>query len=226
MSPPGRPKGEYRRAQPEGTPVSTVITIVGAESTGKTTLAAELAEALVQKGLGVARVDEYLREFCNVHGRTPQVHEQAGIAQEQARRIEAAATRHEIVVADTSALMIAVYSDLIFQDPSLYASAEAAQRRYQHTLLTALDLPWEADGHIRDGAHVREPVTALLRASLARADVPYAVVSGEGPLRLRSALAAIGHALPDDSPQRPWQWICDRCGDADCERHLLARGDR
>lgn len=204
--------------------MSEIITIVGAESTGKTTLASELAEALSQKGLCVARVDEYLREFCRLHGRTPQVHEQAGIAQEQARRIEAAAAEHDIVVADTSALMIAVYSDLIFRDTSLYADAEARQRRYRHTLLTALDLPWEADGHMRDGAHVREPVTALVRASLTRAEVPYAVVSGEGPQRLRSALAAIGHALPDDSPQRPWQWICERCGDADCERHLLARG--
>lgn len=205
--------------------MSDIIAIVGAESTGKTTLATGLAEALSQKGLRVARVDEYLREFCILHGRTPHVQEQAGIALEQARRIEAAAAGHDIVVADTSALMIAVYSDLIFRDTGLYADAEARQRRYRHTLLTAVDLPWEADGHMRDGAHVREPVTALVRASLARAGVPYAVVSGEGPQRLRSALAAIGHALPDDSPQRPWQWICERCGDADCERHLLARGD-
>ncbi len=206
--------------------MSDVITIVGAESTGKTTLAAELAAALVQKGLRVARVDEYLREFCMVHGRTPQVHEQAGIAQEQARRIEAATATHDVVVADTSALMIAVYSDLVFGDTSLYAGAEAEQRRYGHTLLTALDLPWQADGHMRDGAHVREPVTALVRASLARAAVPYAVVSGEGPERLRSALAAIGHAPPDASAPQRWEWICDRCGDVDCERHLLARGDR
>lgn len=206
--------------------MSTIITIVGAESTGKTTLAVELAEALSQKGLRVAHVDEYLREFCTVHGRTPQAHEQAGIAREQARRIEAATAQHDIVVADTSALMIAVYSEFIFDDTSLYAEAETEQHRYHHTLLTALDLPWEADGHMRDGAHVREPVTALIRGSLARAGVAYAVVSGEGPQRLRSALAAIGHALPDESPQRPWQWICDRCGDADCERQLLARGDR
>jgi nicotinamide riboside kinase len=206
--------------------MSRVITIVGAESTGKTTLAAELAAALAQKGLHVARIDEYLREFCLLHGRTPQVHEQAGIAQEQARRIASAAATHDVVVADTSALMIAVYSDLIFGDTSLYAEAEAQQRLYQHTLLTALDLPWQADGHMRDGAHVREPVTALVRASLARAKVPYAVVSGEGAQRVRSALAAVGHASPDDSAAQRWQWTCDRCGDVDCERHLLARGDR
>ena len=63
--------------------------------------------------------------------------------------------------------MIAVYSDFVFGDTSLYESALAAQRRCDLTLLTALDLPWQADGLQRDGAHVREPVDALLRAALA-----------------------------------------------------------
>jgi hypothetical protein len=31
MSPPGRPKGEYRRAQPEGTPVSARPPVPGPE---------------------------------------------------------------------------------------------------------------------------------------------------------------------------------------------------
>lgn len=206
--------------------MSEIIAIVGAESTGKTTLAGELTQALRQKGLAVAHVSEYLREFCELRGRTPEVHEQAGIAEEQARRIAVAAESHDIVVADTSALMIAVYSELVFGDRSLYPMAENEQGRYQYTLLTAIDLPWQADGHMRDGAHVREPVTALVRASLARAAVSYAVVSGEGPERLRCALAAIGHPLQDESPERPWRWMCDRCSDADCERHLFARGNR
>jgi nicotinamide riboside kinase len=202
--------------------MSRVITIVGAESTGKTTLAAELAHALAQQGNRVARVDEYLREFCVIQGRTPAVNEQLDIAREQARRIEAAAATHDVVVADTSALMIAVYSEWVFGDTSLYAEAEALQARYTHTLVTALDLPWQADGLQRDGPHVRVPVTELLRASLARAGVPYAVVSGTGRDRLASALAAVQHEAKPDAQR--WQWVCERCGDAGCERHLLARG--
>ncbi|MET0335436.1 MAG: ATP-binding protein, partial [Rhizobacter sp.] len=199
----------------------------GAESTGKTTLAADLAAALTRDGLRVARVDEFLREFCETQGRTPRVDEQMGIAREQARRIEAAAAGHDIVIADTTAIMIAVYSEHVFGDRSLYPEAEAAQQRYQHTLLTALDLPWEADGLQRDGPHVREPVTALVRASLARAAVPYAVVNGSGTDRLRNALAAIGHIASEEAAAgQRWQWVCERCSDGDCERHLLARGDR
>ena len=228
MSLPGRPKGDHRSAQHEGIPVSRVVAIVGAESTGKTTLAADLAAALRAEGQRVALVSEYLREFCEQHGRTPQVHEQTHIATEQARRINEAAQSHDLVVADTTALMIAVYSEHVFGDTGLYAQAEAAQRTYSTTLLTALDLPWQADGLQRDGPQVREPVTALVRASLARAGVPYSVVSGSGDSRLASALAAVRHTLrapaePGDSTSPRWQWVCERCGDAGCERHLLPR---
>jgi len=206
-----------------------VIAIVGAESTGKTTLAAELGGALAAEGHRVAVVPEYLRDFCNRLGRTPVPDEQAHIAFEQARRVAAAAGTHEVVIADTTALMIAVYSEQVFGDLSLYADAEQAQRRCDLTLLTALDLPWQADGHLRDGAHVREPVDALLRAALQRAGVGYAVVAGSGPRRLDAALQAVRHAMAattaeDEARANPrWQWVCERCGDVDCERHLLPR---
>ena len=63
-----------------------------------------------------------LREFCDAHGRTPHRDEQAGIAAEQTARIAAAAARADVVVADTSAIMIAVYSEIVFGDTSLYAA--------------------------------------------------------------------------------------------------------
>ena len=103
-----------------------VVALLGAESTGKTTLAAEIGAALAARGLRVAVVGEALREFCDANARTPRRDEQAAIAAAQSARIDAAAARHEIVVADTSALMIAVYSDFVFADASLYA--ERARR--------------------------------------------------------------------------------------------------
>jgi nicotinamide riboside kinase len=205
--------------------MSRVVAIVGAESTGKTTLAAQLATALRAEGHRVAVVHEYLREFCDTHGRTPQAHEQAHIAAEQTRRIDEAVRSHDIVVADTTALMIAVYSETVFGDRSLYAQAEATQHGYALTLLTALDLPWQPDGLQRDGPHVREPVTALVRASLARAKVGYAVIGGTGEARLASAMAAVRHVSQPGLDTGPrWQWTCEHCGDTACERHLLARG--
>ena len=204
-----------------------VIAILGAESTGKTTLAGALAKALAADGHRVGVVAEYLREFCDREGRTPRQSEQRHIADEQTRRIGEAAAMHDVVVTDTSALQIAVYSDLVFGDESLYPGTQDAQRAVNLSLLTALDLPWESDGLQRDGPHVREPVDTLLRQALQRAGATYAVISGHGADRLDAALAATRHALaqtvaPGDlDTNARWQWVCDRCGDAHCERHLL-----
>jgi nicotinamide riboside kinase len=171
-----------------------VVALLGAESTGKTTLARDIGAALAARALGVEVVGEVLREFCDTHARTPRRDEQAAIAAAQSARIDAAAARAEVVVADTTALMIAVYSDFVFGDTSLYESALAAQRRVDLTLVTALDLPWQADGHQRDGAHVREPVDARLGAALASAGIASTRISGVGPSRLDAALQAIDAA--------------------------------
>ena len=208
-------------------PPALVIALVGAESTGKTWLAQALQSALVGEGRRVALVDETLRSFCDRHGRTPRPEEQLGIARTQSRRIEAATLGQELVIADTTALMTAVYSEIVFGDTGLYAEAEATHRRYGLGLLTALDLPWVPDGLQRDGPQVREPVDSLVRASLRRSGGSYAVVSGIGEARLESALAAVRRAwrlhvdgAPSAAP-RAWHWHCERCGDAGCERHAL-----
>lgn len=204
-------------------PRSFVIALLGAESTGKTTLARELRDALATRRRRVKVVDEYLREFCNAHGRPPHQHEQQGIADEQSRRILDAARGHDLVIADTTALMTAVYSNLVFSDTRLHATALAAHARCDLTLLTALDLPWQADGLQRDGPHVREPVDARVRAALGSAGLAYSVIGGRGPARCQAALGCVQRALNPpalDAPAR-WHWHCERCDDADCERHSL-----
>jgi nicotinamide riboside kinase len=206
-----------------------VIGVLGAESTGKTTLASQLGAALAGNGRRVVVVNEYLREFCDEHARTPVQSEQAGIAAEQSRRIDLAAQDADIVIADTTVLMIAVYSETVFGDRSLYEQAIESHRRCDLTLLTALDIPWKADGLQRDGPHVREPVDALIRAALIGAALPFAVVAGSGDKRVDAALLAIRHAMKepdaeDEARANPaWRWVCERCGDANCERHLLPR---
>ncbi|MFN0185995.1 MAG: AAA family ATPase [Aquabacterium sp.] len=169
-----------------------VIAVLGAESTGKTTLARTLAERLAQDtGLRSTWVDEWLRNWCDQHGRTPQVHEQAAIAAEQQARIDAACQAHDIVVADTTAIMTAIYSGLLFGDRSLDAQALAWQRDMSITLVTALDLPWVADGLQRDGAHVRAPVDDQLQALLTQGGIAFHRIAGSGPARLSAALAAV-----------------------------------
>ena len=206
-----------------------VVTLLGAESTGKTTLAKELTRILLARGIDAVMVPEALRLFSERQGRTPYCHEQASIAAEQTRLIAEASAQHAVVLADTSALMIAVYSDMVFQDTSLYAQAQTDHASTSMTLLTALDLPWVADGWQRDGPHVREPVDALLRNALQGMGAPFAVVAGQGVSRIAHALSAIEHVL--DAPARQaraagsprWRWFCDNCDDGECEQHWLPR---
>ena len=169
------------------------IGINGAESTGKTTLAAELAAALGQTtGQPVAWVPEVLRQWCENTGRTPLAHEQANILRTQHQRIDAAARNHPLVVCDTTGLMTAVYSRAVFGDRTLDERAAVLHRRSIHmTLLTAIDLPWVSDGFLRDGPQVREPVDSMLRELMQNHGIAFAVVSGEGPKRLQQALAAV-----------------------------------
>jgi nicotinamide riboside kinase len=183
------------------------IAIVGAESTGKTTLAVTLVERLKvvagPRGLRVTGVSEVLREWCDAQGRTPLLHEQAAIAEEQHARIESAAARHDIVVSDTTAAMTTIYSRLVFGDRSLDLRAAELHRRMSLTLLTVPDLPWQADGLQRDGPHVQAPVDRLLRAWLAQHGLPYALVSGHGEKRTAAALAAVQPALAQLTERDP-----------------------
>jgi nicotinamide riboside kinase len=165
------------------------ITLLGAECTGKSTLTAALGAAL---GPRAATVGEYLREWCLAAQRTPLQHEQTHIAQEQARRIAQAAARHAVVVADTTALMTALYSIHYFQDHSLMADALAAQRHFELTLLCSpVGLPWQADGWLRDGAGTREATHAELLALLTEQRLPFVMLEGSLTDRLSQAQAAL-----------------------------------
>lgn len=170
--------------------LSRLVTLLGAECTGKSTLAEALA-AQFNAGL----VTEYLREWCDTHGRTPQQHEQAHIAAEQVRRIGTAAHEHALVICDTTPLITALCSEHYFDDPSLTADALAFQRRCDLTLLCAPDLPWQADGFLRDGPGVRAAFDARLRRALTTAGIAWADVSGVDALRLAAATAAIRQLL-------------------------------
>jgi nicotinamide riboside kinase len=207
------------------------IALLGAESTGKTQLATDLAACLRSQGHSVSHIPEYLRLWCDTAGRTPRADEQQGIAQAQTAQI-AQAPSSTYLLADTTALMTAVYSDLLFGDDSLYPMALEEQRAFDLTLVTGLDLPWVADPQ-RDGPHSRAPVDAALRAALARGNLPYQVVYGKDAARTHNAMNAIeliatradGICARGQFPSKnstPWTWNCEKCSDPECEHKLFS----
>ncbi|MBN8502941.1 MAG: ATP-binding protein [Burkholderiales bacterium] len=158
----------------------TCIALLGAECTGKSTLTQALAAR------GEVTVSEYLREWCLREGRTPRREEQAAIAQEQQRRIDAAAASGAPrVIADTTALMTALYSRHYFKDDSLLPFALQAQRRCALTVLCCPEgLPWQSDGFLRDGEATRLRIHAELQQLLDREGLAYDVLNGNFAARL------------------------------------------
>ena len=198
------------------------LAILGAECTGKSSLVAALQAHWQARGAEVQVVHEVLRQWCDQHGRTPLAHEQIAIAQAQAALEEHAADA-DYLIADTSPLMTAVYSDVLFQDSSLYPFALNHQRIYQHTLVAGLDLPWQADGIQRDGPGMRQRVDARLRDVLQREGLAFNIVYGTGPARLASALAVLEpSAAAITQTGGAWRWLCDKCSDSDCEHRLFS----
>ena len=211
--------------------MAVCVALLGGESSGKSTLATALQRHLTENhGLRAVCVPEHLRAWCEAQGRAPHAHEQAAIADEQARLINSA--KHtpgvDLVIADTTALMVAAYSALYFQDTALLAPSLAAQRSCELTLLMGLDLPWTPDGLFRDSPAVRDATDSLLRRELQGAGIAFQTVYGQGDARLQQALRAVGtvlgRSLVAEDPAlsnglRPWS--CDHCSDPDCERRLF-----
>lgn len=209
--------------------MALTVTLLGGESSGKTTLAQSLITTLERlHGLRCVGVDEALRRWCQAHGRTPSAHEQATIAAQQSERIAEAAERPgvDVVVADTTALMTAVYSEQYFQDTGLWNEALRAQSGYTHTWLMGLDTPWQADGAWRDGPAARAATDGLLRQRLGDAGLAYATLWGDAQERLAQALHALKPALGldlADGPERDsrWTWRCEHCADPASEHRLF-----
>jgi HTH-type transcriptional regulator, transcriptional repressor of NAD biosynthesis genes len=209
------------------------ITLLGGESTGKSTLAQALKRHLNDTlGIAAVRVPEHLRSWCETMGRAPQSHEQAERAQAQTRLIDQASAQPgvRVVVADTTALMVAAYSEVYFNDRSLYPAALAQQQRYSLSLLMGLDLPWVADGLFRDSPAVREATDTALRRELHAAGIPFHTVYGQGDARLQQALRVIGPLLGEtlvandrSLSEGRVAWNCEKCSDPACEHRLFSQ---
>ena len=210
--------------------VALTVALLGGESSGKTTLGQALTTHLNALGVPTTLVSEHLRAWCEREGRTPLAHEQAAVAAEQTRLIETAANSSaQVVVADTTALVVSAWSELLFNDSSLHGSSLMRQGEMRLTLLMGLDFPWRADGLFRDGPGARAGIDAVLRRELQVAGIPFQTVYGPVEARLHHALRAVGvllrRPLVADDPlleTGTGRWTCENCSDPACERRLFS----
>ena len=212
-----------------------VVCLLGGESSGKTTLAKALHQWLTERhSLRATLVPEYLRIWCEQQQRAPRADEQAAIADTQSQWIANASASPgvQLVISDTSALTIAAYSELYFNDRSRWPNALSTQQTFDATLLMGLDLPWMADGLFRDSPTIRAATDTLLRRALQGAGLAFQTVYGAHEQRLHNALRALSPILtpllgeapvwtaPVQTAGRPG-WLCEACSDPDCEHRLF-----
>ncbi len=167
------------------------ICLIGAECTGKSTMAQALAAHF-----GGLWVPEQLRAFCDLHGRTPRVEEQAAIMCAQFEHEEQVAglamqSGRSYVFCDSSPLLTAIYSDFYFSDRSLFECAHALHARYALTLVLQPDLPWQSDGLQRHSEAVRAAVHARVQHVLHTMRLPHIEVEGLDGARLQAAILAV-----------------------------------
>jgi len=159
------------------------IAILGAESTGKSTLAPALAARY-----GTLWVPEYLREFVETHQRVPFEDDQPGIARTQLAREKAMAASpdaQDFLFCDTTPLLTAVYSRIYWGRVPPELLALEARHDYAVTLVAGLDLPWVPDGLQRESEEVREQVHECLLAVLRERGIPFTLLEGDLPRRMR-----------------------------------------
>lgn len=161
------------------------VAILGAESTGKSTLAAALAAHY-----GTLWVPEYLREFVEVQERTPKEHEQFFIANTQIRQeSEALKKARSFLFCDTTPLITVLYSRFYFGRVDAPLEALAATHDYDFTIVTAPSNPWEPDGLMRESPQVRQLIHEQLLHMLDATHVTYLLVDGSLEERVAQVIA-------------------------------------
>ncbi|MFV8370930.1 DUF4301 family protein [Flavobacterium sp. LB2P74] len=166
------------------------IALFGPESTGKTTLAKQLAEYYKTEWVPeFAR--EYLQEkwdkkqlICTVDDMMPIAY---GQTQLENKRLLIA---NKYLFCDTNLMVTKVFSEVYYGccDPLL--NQAALEHEYDLFFLTDIDVPWEKDD-LRDTPEKRESVFSVFKQSLIDNKKPFITLSGDKNLRLNKAVSII-----------------------------------
>ncbi len=174
------------------------VSIVGAESTGKTTLARDLATHY-----HTSWVPEYAREYCEgLQGKGMDLwtyrwrgREFLEIARrQQDTENRAAREANHLLICDTDVLATGIWHERYMANRSAEVETLAESNRHDLYLLTDCDLPFVQDG-MRDGETIRGWMTERFEHVLAERQLPWIKISGFGAQRKEMAVQAIDRLL-------------------------------
>ena len=173
------------------------IAILGAESTGKTTLAEQLAAEFA-----TSWAPEYGRAYCEGRdARDLSLDDFDAIARGQIEAEDAAAAlANRVIICDTDVRTTVTWSEMILGQRSDWLAQAASERQYSHVLLLAPDVAWVNDG-TRVLGEQRSRHTRLLEDELARTSQSYTRIDGPFDERFHQAATVVARILA--SPVRP-----------------------
>ncbi len=168
------------------------IVLFGPESSGKSSLAEELAGHFETEW-----VPEYMREYAQRKwddtGKTLEIEDLLPIAEGQMRsENEISKLANNFLFCDTDLLELKVYSEYYFDGfcPSEIKDA-CLKNTYDHYFLMQIDTPWVQDD-LRDRPYDREKLFRIFERELQKNQLPYTLLEGSLKERLQKAAQVLG----------------------------------
>ncbi len=171
------------------------VCVLGAESTGTTTLARALASHY--KTTWVPEYGRIYSEGKLTSGAEAEWRsaEFMFIAKQQAALEDALAeSSNGLVICDTDPFATSVWHERYLNKPLPELDAYAVDRMYNLYIVTGDEIPFVQDG-TRDGEHIRHAMHKRFIEKLKQYDKPFVVVTGSPEKRLDTAIAAIDKIL-------------------------------
>lgn len=171
------------------------VVLYGPESTGKTTLAKQLAEHYKTHWVPEF-MREYLQKKWDFEKKLVEKEDLIPIAKGQLQLEKEASQKAEnLLICDTNLLELKVYSEYYYDGfcPS-EIKTEATKANYSIYLLTYVDTPWEPD-ILRDRPNNREEMFRIFEAELKKQGFPYKILKGDKEERFENAVKIIDKLL-------------------------------
>jgi NadR type nicotinamide-nucleotide adenylyltransferase len=168
------------------------VVVIGPESTGKSTLSAQLAHEL-----NTLWVPEYAREYLEHLGRDYNEEDLLQIAKGQIQNEDSlAAKANNLLICDTDLHVVKVWSESKYGRCHKWILEEIARRKYDLYLLTYIDVQW-VDDPLREHPEEdqRHYFYNVYRDIVQQSGLPWADIRGNKEERLAIALEAISKHL-------------------------------
>ena len=167
------------------------IVLTGAESTGKSTLAAALSGYY-----GEPYSNEFVRQYVDRINRELSVGDLEAIAEGQLKIEDLVLTEAKrFVLHDTNILSSILYAKHYFDTTLDWVNERFLERDYTLYLLCMPDIPWVADEGQRESPKTRTQVHELFKSSLEKLKLSFVKISGDETERFNSAIVEIDKVL-------------------------------